>query len=225
LLAVILNGLATTVGALIGSILKKGLDKKKQKALFSAIALCVAIMGIQSAVKTENLLLILISMAIGTVVGTAIGIEDGMHRLGQFLQNRFHSSDNRSFLEGFVTLSIMQVIGALAILGPIAAAFGDNSILYFKSVLDFTAAFIFGSIYGLGAVPVGIVVAVYEMVFFLLASAISPLMTPDVVREVNAVGGIMILAIALNMLEIAHLKAADYLPALFIPVLYYYLFF
>ena len=224
MLAVLINGAATIVGALLGLLLKKGISEAMTKALFSGISLCVIVMGVQGAIKTENLMLLLFSMAVGTCIGTALAIEDHMQLLGEYLKKRFHAGEDQLFLKGFITLSVMQVIGSMAILGPIQAALaGDASILYFKSLLDFMAAFIFGSIYGIGVVPVGIVVAAYEMFFYLIASVISPLMTPDVIRELNAVGNVMILAIGLNMLGVVKLKVADYLPALFIPVIYYFI--
>lgn len=209
--AVIVNAVTSSLGALLGFLLKRGIPERFTKAIFGVISLCVAIMGIQGAVQSQNLLLVLASMIIGTLVGTAIGIEDGMNRFGEFLKKRMGHGDDSRFVRGFVTLSIMQVIGAMAILGPIQAALGSHDLLYFKSALDFTSSFIFGTLYGLGVVPVGIVLF------------IMPLMTPDVIRELNAVGSVMILGIALNMFQLTKLKVADFLPALFIPIIYYHL--
>lgn len=221
--AIILNGLATAVGALLGLVLKKNISPKQTAALFSAIGLCVTSMGIQNVLKTESLLLLLISITMGTIAGTAIKIEDMMRHFGKKAMDTIYAGNDQSILKGFLSLSIMQIIGAMAILGPIEAAFGDTSLLYFKSVLDFTVAFIFGSIYGVGAVAAGIIVIMYELFFYVLAGVVLPLMTSDVVRELNAVGGIMIVALGLNMLGITKLKVADYLPAIGVPILYYYI--
>lgn len=220
--AVIVNAVTSSLGALLGFLLKRGIPERFTKAIFCVISLCVAIMGIQGAVQSQNLLLVLASMIIGTLVGTAIGIEDGMNRFGEFLKKRMGHGDDSRFVRGFVTLSIMQVIGAMAILGPIQAALGSHDLLYFKSALDFTSSFIFGTLYGLGVVPVGIVLFIYQGFFYLLATFIMPLMTPDVIRELNAVGSVMILGIALNMFQLTKLKVADFLPALFIPIIYYH---
>ena len=116
---------------------------------------------------------------------------------------------------------MMETIGAMAIIGPIQAALGSNDLLYFKSAIDSVSSFIFGALYGIGVVPVGIVLFFYETVFYVLATFFMPLMTTDVVRELNAVGCLMILAIALNMLQMTKFKVADFLPALFIPIIYY----
>ena len=122
--AVIVNAVTSSLGALLGFLLKRGIPERFTKAIFGVISLCVAIMGIQGAVQSQNLLLVLASMIIGTLVGTAIGIEDGMNRFGEFLKKRMGHGDDSRFVRGFVTLSIMQVIGAMAILGPIQAALG-----------------------------------------------------------------------------------------------------
>lgn len=222
MLAVILNGCMTSLGALIGFFLKRGIPQHYTQAIFGVISLCVAVMGIQAAVATQNLILVLASMIVGTLVGTALHIEDHMQQFGEFLRNRLRAGNESNFVKGFVTLSSMQVIGAMAILGPVQAALGNNELLYFKSVLDFTSAFIFATIYGLGIVPVGLVVLVYQGLFYVLATLFLPLMTADVIRELNAVGGIMILGIALNMFGTTKLKIADFLPALFIPMIYYH---
>lgn len=142
--AVIVNAVTSSLGALLGFLLKRGIPERFTKAIFGVISLCVAIMGIQGAVQSQNLLLVLASMIIGTLVGTAIGIEDGMNRFGEFLKKRMGHGDDSRFVRGFVTLSIMQVIGAMAILGPIQAALGSHDLLYFKSALDFTSSFILG---------------------------------------------------------------------------------
>ena len=161
--AVIVNAVTSSLGALLGFFLKRGIPERFTKAIFGVISLCVAIMGIQGAVQSQNLLLVLASMIIGTLVGTLIGIEDGMNRFGEFLKKRMGRGDDSRFVRGFVTLSIMQVIGAMAIIGPVQAALGSNDLLYFKSALDFTSSFIFGTLYGLGVVPVGIVLRSHNL--------------------------------------------------------------
>ena len=178
-------------------------------------------MGIQAAVATQNLILVLASMI------RAHWLDGAAYRrpyaaVREYLKKRLRAGNESDFVKGFVTLSSMQVIGAMAILGPVQAALGNNELLYFKSVLDFTSAFIFATIYGLGIVPVGLVVLVYQGLFYVLATLFLPLMTTDVIRELNAVGGVMILGIALNMFGTTKLKIADFLPALFIPMIYYH---
>lgn len=223
MIAVIINGLTASLGAVLGVLLHRGIPDKFTKSLFSAIALCVIVMAVQGAIKTENLLLVLASVAIGVICGTAVGIEEHMEQCGAWLRKTLHAEGDASFVNAFVTLTVMQLVGAMAIIGPVQAALlGDASILYFKSLLDCISSFIFGAIYGIGTVPIGIMVIAYEMFFFILAETISPLMTPDVIRELNAVGSVMILGIGFNMLGLTKLRIADYLPGLCVPVIYYH---
>ena len=221
MIGVIVNAVTSSLAAVIGVGLKNRISERFTTPVLWVIALGLAAMGIQGAVQSQNMLLVLASMIIGTVLGTAIGIEDRMNQFGEFLKMNLSRGDDSKFVKGFVTLSMMETIGAMAIIGPIQAALGSNDLLYFKSAIDAVSSFIFGALYGLGVVPVGIVLFVYETIFYVLATFLLPLMTPDVVRELNAVGCLMILAIALNMLQLTKFKVADFLPALFIPIIYY----
>lgn len=221
MIGVIVNAVTSSLAAVIGVGLKNRISERFTTPVLWVIALGLAAMGIQGAVQSQNMLLVLASMIIGTVLGTAIRIEDLMNQFGEFLKKHLSRGDDSKFVKGFVTLSMMETIGAMAIIGPIQAALGSNDLLYFKSAIDAVSSFIFGALYGLGVVPVGIVLFVYETIFYVLATFLLPLMTPDVVRELNAVGCLMILAIALNMLQLTKFKVADFLPALFIPIIYY----
>ncbi len=221
MIGVIVNAVTSSLAAVIGVGLKNRISERFTTPVLWVIALGLAAMGIQGAVQSQNMLLVLASMIIGTVLGTAIGIEDRMNQFGEFLKMHLSRGDDSKSVKGFVTLSMMETIGAMAIIGPIQAALGSNDLLYFKSAIDAVSSFIFGALYGLGVVPVGIVLFVYETIFYVLATFLLPLMTPDVVRELNAVGCLMILAIALNMLQLTKFKVADFLPALFIPIIYY----
>lgn len=224
MIAIVINGLAASLGAALGCLLHRGIPERVTKALFSAIALCVIVMAVQGAVKTENLLLLLASIASGVLCGTLGGIEQAMERGAAWLKRHVHATGDDSFVNALVTLSVMQLAGAMAIIGPLQSALsGNTDLLYFKSLLDGISAFIFGTIYGLGTVPIGLVVIVYEGFFFFIAAFMSPLMTADVIRELNAVGSVMVLAIGLNMLGLTKLKVGDYIPGLCVPIIYYQL--
>ena len=182
MIGVIVNAVTSSLGALLGVGLNNRISERFTTAVLSVIALGLAAMGIQGAVQSQNMLLVLASMIIGTILGTAIGIEDRMNQFGEFLKKHLSRGDDSRFVKGFVTLSMMETIGAMAIIGPIQAALGSNDLLYFKSAIDAVSSFIFGTLYGIGVVPVGLVLFVYETIFYVLATFLLPLMTPDVVR-------------------------------------------
>ena len=133
-LVVIINGLATSVGALLGIFLKKGVPETVSKAVFTSIGLCLAVMAIQGAIQTENILLLVLSLAVGVAAGTILSLEDKMQAVGAWVRKRLNNGGDSSFTEAFVTLSIMQVVSTMAILGPIQAALlGDNRLMYLKT--------------------------------------------------------------------------------------------
>ena len=157
MIGIIVNAVTSSLAALLGVGLNNRISERFTTAILGVIALGLSAMGIQGAVQSQNLLLVLASMVIGTLIGTAIGIEDRMNQFGEFLKKHLSRGDDSKFVKGFVTLSMMETIGAMAIIGPIQAALGSNDLLYFKSAIDSVSSFIFGALYGIGVVPVGIV--------------------------------------------------------------------
>ena len=168
MIGIIVNAVTSSLAALLGVGLNNRISERFTTAILGVIALGLSAMGIQGAVQSQNLLLVLASMVIGTLIGTAIGIEDRMNQFGEFLKKHLSRGDDSKFVKGFVTLSMMETIGAMAIIGPIQAALGSDDLLYFKSAIDSVSSFIFGALYGIGVVPVGIVL------FFLRNGVLRP---------------------------------------------------
>ncbi len=219
----VLNLVAISAGGFLGLLFRKKLPMHLVDAAKVMANLCILVVGIQGAISTNNMMLMLISAVIGGVVGTALGIDDGFQRLGDKLKSLAKSED-APFSQGFVTVFMMQCIGSMAILGPINAALkGDGTILVLKSVLDFTSTLVYGTIYGSGVLLSGPLVFLYQGVIYLAAGLLSPLLTPQTITEIGAVGSLLIMALSLNLLDIIKIKLADYLPAMLGPVLYYFL--
>ena len=129
MIGVIVNAVTSSLAAVIGVGLKNRISERFTTPVLWVIALGLAAMGIQGAVQSQNMLLVLASMIIGTVLGTAIRIEDRMNQFGEFLKKHLSRGDDSKFVKGFVTLSMMETIGAMAIIGPIQAALGSNDLL------------------------------------------------------------------------------------------------
>ncbi len=218
----LLNMAAILAGGLLSLLLRKKLSMRLVDAARVMANLCILVVGIQGAIATRNTMLMLLSAVLGGVAGTALQIDAAFQRLGERLKGMVNSGDSR-FSQGFVTVFMMQCIGSMAILGPINAALkGDGSILMLKSVLDFVSTLVYGAIYGSGVLLSGPFVFLYQSVIFLAAGLLSPLMTPEAVNEINAVGSLLILALSLNLLDIVKVKVADYLPAMLGPAIYYF---
>jgi len=187
-----------------------------------ALGLCVLVIGITSAIKTENTLLFIISVALGGAIGKIVGIEDGLDKLGQIVQERFTTDGDSKIAEGFVTATLIFCVGAMTILGSIESGVNNNhEILYIKSMLDGIAAMIFASTLGFGVGLSAIAVLVYQGILTLCASFIAPILTDQMLLEISAVGGVLVMGIGFNLLNIRKMHVGDMLPAIFIPPIYY----
>jgi len=218
----IVNAIAIVVGTTLGCVLKKGIPGKVQKVIMQALGLCVLVIGITSAIKTENTLLFIISVALGGAIGKIVGIEDGLDKLGQIVQERFTTDGDSKIAEGFVTATLIFCVGAMTILGSIESGVNNNhEILYIKSMLDGIAAMIFASTLGFGVGLSAIAVLVYQGILTLCASFIAPILTDQMLLEISAVGGVLVMGIGFNLLNIRKMHVGDMLPAIFIPPIYY----
>ncbi|NLY76566.1 MAG: DUF554 domain-containing protein [Tissierellia bacterium] len=221
MLGSIVNAVSIVLGSVLGILINKGIKEEYKKIVMDAVGLTVVIMGITSAIKSENLILVIISMVLGSIIGQAIGIQDKLDKLGNRLEERFGKEES-NFSKGFVTASLVYCIGAMAIIGSLESGItGDHSTLFAKSVLDGITAVIFASTLGIGVAFSAASVLIYEGSISILASYLSNLMSDPAITEMSAVGGILITAIGLNVLGIKKVNAGNMLPAVFIPLVYF----
>ena len=218
MLGVIVNFATVVAGGTVGTLLKGGIPEKYRTLIQQGLALCVMMIGISGAVKTGNMMLMIISIVVGAVAGTLIGIESGVEKLGKWAEDRF---SNGGFADGFVNATLLYSIGSMAVVGSLNAGFGDNETLLAKAALDCCSAVIIGSTYGIGAAFAAVPMTVYQGAIALLAGVVKPYMSDDMILEMSSIGSVMILALGLNMLGIARIKVANLLPAMFVPCIYY----
>ena len=177
--------------------------------------------GLFSAWKSGDILLIIFSLAIGSVAGEYIGIEKWLEKLGNWLNSRVSKSENE-ITRGFVTASLLYCVGSMAIVGSLESGLADNhQTLYAKSILDGIASVIFASSLGWGVLFSAIPVLIYQGALTLSASIMKPFLTPLVVDQMSAVGGLLILAIGINLLELKKINVGNMLPAIFVPMIYF----
>ncbi len=223
MLGTIVNAVAVVIGALVGVFLNKGIKEEYTKTIMDGMALTVVIIGIMGAVKMENLILVLASIVLGSIIGEKLDLDRRLENLGDNLGKRFGKGDS-NFAKGFIMASLVYCIGAMSIIGALESGLtGDHSTLYAKSVLDGVSAIIFSSTLGIGVAFAAIPVFIYQGGIALLAGLVKDLFTPSVITEMSAIGGILILAIGINILGIKKIKIANMLPAIFIPILYYFI--
>ena len=220
MLGTIVNALAIILGALGGVCLKNGIKEQYKKTIMDGIGLSVLIIGIMGGVKSNNIILVICSIVIGTMIGEFVGIEDKLDRLGKFLQSKLGGKDS-NFSNAFVTASLIYCVGAMAIVGSLEAGIQHNyETLFAKAILDGISAIVFASTLGIGVAFSSIAVFLYQGSITLLSSILSAFLTNDIINEMSAVGGILIMAIGINLLELKQIKIGNMLPAIFVPILY-----
>lgn len=223
MLGTIVNVVAIVVGALLGIAIKKGIKDDYKSTIMDGIGLAVLIIGIMGGIKSQNIILVIGSIVVGSILGEITGIENKLDNLGNSLQKRFGGKDS-NFSKGFVTASLVYCVGAMAIVGSLESGIlGNHETLFAKSILDGISAIIFASTLGIGVAFSAIPVFIYQGSITLLANSVKSLLTPEVINEMSAVGGILIMAIGINILGIKKIKVGNMLPAVFIPIIYYIL--
>ena len=234
MLGTIVNAGAIVIGGAIGLLLKKGLPKKMADTLMIGLGLCTLYIGISGCLAGENTLVLIVSMVIGTIFGEVIDLDDKINRLGKFLEMKFAGKKNDaadvsaqrvSLAEGFVTSSLLFCVGAMAIVGSLQSGLtGNHETLFAKSTIDGVAAIIFASTLGAGVMLSAGLLFVYQGSITLLARFIEPFLTDPVIAEMNCVGNVIIIGVAMNMLGISKFKVMNLVPAIFLPILLCHLF-
>lgn len=221
LLGAAVNAAAIFIGAGLGLLFKKGIPERMQKTLTAALGLCVVFIGIQGALKGEQLLIEVLSLVLGALLGEWIDLDRRLNRFGAFLQKKLTKNDQSSFGEAFVSSTLFVCVGAMAIVGAIEAGMrGKFDTYYTKALLDGVTILIFTSTLGFGCFFSGAVLFVYEGALSLAAQFVSAFLSDAMITEMSAVGSILILAIGLNLLNVTKIKVANLLPAAFLPILF-----
>ena len=225
MIGTLINVAAIIAGSALGLLLRRSFKKTMADVLLQGLGLCVILIGLMGAFKTGNVLLMILSVVVGGVLGSLIGIDRGLSALGDFAQRKLvHGEDteNSTFAKGFVTASLVFCVGAMAVVGALDSGLrGDHSTLIAKAALDGVTSVVFASALGPGVMLSALPVLVYQGAIALLGNLVAPLLGDTVVQEMSAVGGLLITGVGLNMLLKAEINVANLLPAIFIPFVYY----
>ncbi|MBC3887745.1 DUF554 family protein [Acetobacterium paludosum] len=219
MLGTIINAAAIVFCSLIGLLLKEALPQRLCETITQGLGLGVVIIGTTMALKTENITLMLVSLLLGAIVGELIDIEKQLKRIGDTLESKMRKSNNNVSI-GFVSASLLFCTGSMAIMGSLENGItGTYSILLSKSLLDGIFAMILSSTMGIGVLLSAIPVFLYQGSISLLANSIKPFLSTEMITEMNAVGGILIMAIGINMLKIKEFKVGNLLPSIIMPII------
>ena len=212
----LVNFVAVLAGGLIGTFLGDRLPQRVRENVVAGVGLFVLAMGMKFALDTANLLYLLAAILIGGAVGSVAGLERRLNAFGLALQARFAARDSGSTIaEGFVTAAIVFCVGPLTFLGAIRNGLtGDGSLLYIKSVLDGFTAIAFAATLGWGVLLSLVVIVVYQGGLAAGASIFAGALSEPQLREMSAVGGLLIVGVGLKLLKLRDVQVADYLPAI-----------
>lgn len=226
MIATIINAVLVIAGGLIGTVFGNRISEKYTKAIMTVMSLVTVMIGVQNAVNTSDVLIIVVCLVLGTVIGTALRIDDRLNNAGDIIKDKLKNTKlgRGKISDAFVTTSILFCVGSMTIVGSIQAGLNkDYSLILTKSVMDFVSSIAFASAFGAGVVLSSITVLVVQGGITLLASVMAPLLTAEVITEMSAVGGAMFIGMAINMLGLREekIKVGDMLPAIILPIVYF----
>lgn len=219
MIGTIVNTGTILAGSLLGTILKKGIHEKYQDALYNAMGLAAVGLGINAIVgnmpDSQYPVLFIVSLALGSLIGTILNIDGKFHSL----MGRFGKSE---LSKGLSTGILLYCIGSLSILGPMQSAlYGDHTYLFTNATLDFVTSTVLASTYGIGMALAAPVLFCWQGSIYLGASYLQNFLTDSLMAEITIVGGFLIAASGLSILNIKDCKTLNMLPALLVPILFF----
>lgn len=214
----IINAIAILIGGTIGTIFGKFIPKRIEETVIQGLGLAVIVIGIQGMIQINNLLHLIFAMALGAIVGEVLDVDGLFAKGAKWVEKKVNKFIKGDIASGMIYASLIYCIGAMAVVGAIQMAQGDNSILVAKAAIDGITAIAFASVLGIGVAISGVVVFVYQGVIYLVALLLNNIFTGqyhDVMEEaLKGVGGVLILGIGLNIINVAKIKVANLLPSL-----------
>lgn len=215
MLGTAINVGAILAGTLVGTSVGSRLPEQIRDTVLNGLGLLTILIGLQMALETRNVLIVMGALLLGSLVGEALGISEKLDRLGDFLQAALSGGENSSISEGFVTASLVFCVGPMAIVGSIQDGLsGDYRLLAVKALLDGFASIAFSASLGWGVAFSAASILVYQGGITLFAGMLSRLLTDPMILEMTATGGLIIVGIGLKLLNIKDIRLANFLPSL-----------
>ena len=224
----IINVVAILIGSALGILFGSRLSDNLKQTVIAGMGLFTTAVGFQMFLKTENALVVLGSLIFGAILGEWWRLEERLQNLGGWLERKLSgksSGESSNFVRGFLIASVLYCTGPMGILGSISDGLrGDYLTLSIKSTLDGITSIAFASTFGLGVAFSALPILIYQGTISLLARQLDSIMTTNMMNEMTATGGVLLVGIGLSsMLEIKKIRVGNFLPALFIAPLMVYL--
>jgi uncharacterized membrane protein YqgA involved in biofilm formation len=223
MLGTFINTGAVILGSIIGLLLHKRLPKNITTIVFQGIGLFTLFLGFSMALKTSNYLILIFSIVIGSIIGQLLSIDRALDHFSNLLKTKI-STDNEKFSDGFVTAFLLFCMGSMTILGAFEEGLGGRpNLLLTKSVLDGFSSIALSAGLGVGVIFSVIPLLIYQGGLTLLAGWLGQFFNDIVINEISAVGGLILVGLGINILEIKKIKVINMLPGLLVAVILAYL--
>lgn len=221
MLGTIVNCLAIIIGSIIGLTIKGKISNKVRVTIMNGLGLCTLYIGLSGALEGKNTLIMIISIALGALIGELIDIDGNLTNLGEMIERKANKGNNSiSIADGFVTATLLFCVGAMAIVGSLESGLSNNhSTLFAKSILDGISSIIFSSSLGIGVILSSISVFIYQGIMTFGASLLSNILSDVAISNMSAVGSLLIVGLSFNILNITKMKISNLLPSMLIAVL------
>jgi uncharacterized membrane protein YqgA involved in biofilm formation len=220
MIATFVNCATVIVGSLIGLLLHRKISDSFKHVVYVGAGMISLILGIKMGLVTTRIVFMALALILGGILGEWWNVEGGILRMGEFLKKRFAQRETeKDFAGGFLTASVIFCVGAMTLVGAFkAGAEGNYDLILTKSVMDGFMAIMLTAAMGTGVAFSAITILVYQGGITLLAGVLQPLVNELLLGELTAVGGVLVIMIGLNLLGLAKLKTANYIPALLITI-------
>jgi uncharacterized protein len=221
MIATFVNCLAVILGSVIGLLLTRKITPELDDVIYTSTGLITIVIGMKMAFQTNSVLILALSVIIGGLLGYWWDIESGIIKLGEFLKSRFAKGESgtKNFGFAFLNSSVLFCAGAMALIGSFKAGTeGDYTLILTKSVMDGFMSILMAAAMGIGVAFSALAILVYQGALTLLSGLVKPYVDEAMLAELTAVGGVLVLMIALNLLKLKSIKTANFLPGIVVAV-------
>lgn len=224
MIGTLVNVLAIILGSTFGLLLNRRLPSRFIISFFQVIGLFTIFLGISMALETTHILHMIMALITGVIIGEVLRLQNGIEKMSNVVKQKFRIG-NEKFTEGLITSFLLYCIGSLTIIGAIEAGLtGNQNLIYIKSLMDGISSIALAS--GLG---IGVMFSVFPLIIFqggitLLAMQFGEFIPAVMITEISAVGGILLVGLGINILEIKKLNVVNMLPSLVTIVVLLWLF-
>ncbi len=224
MIGTLVNAGAVIIGGAIGLLLKKNMPQRVTTIYFQAVGLFTLAIGVTMVVKMENILIVVGSLAFGSLIGEWMNLEKKTEILSEYLKIKFRIGNER-FSEGLITAFLMFCIGSMTIVGAIDEGIrGSHELLFTKSLMDFFSALLLASAFGMGVIFSSVPLLIFQGLITIIAMWASSFFTPSIIQGLTSAGGILLIGLGINVLEIKKIRVMNMLPSLLIVVLLLWIF-